>query len=125
VRLSMFVIVITLLLVPNQLPAQTFGRSTELTLAICTMARDDSTRELQKKLLELRVRLRDIYSGVRCNQLSLMQFAMSYEAINVAYYLASYANIDDLVASGDLEWLTQHDLMETAVGQVLLQRLQN
>lgn len=124
-RLWLIIISLPLLMVPNQVPAQAFARSTEITLAICTMARDDSTRELQKKLLELRVRLRDIYAGIRCNQLSLIQFAMSYEATNVAYYLASYANVDDLIASGDLEWLRQHQLLDTPVGQVLQQRLDN
>lgn len=124
-RWSLLIIGMTLLMVPNQVPAQTFGRSTEITLALCTMARDNSTRELQQKLLELRLRLRDIYAGIRCNQLSLIQFAMSYEATDIAYYLATYANVDDLVASGDVEWLRQRQLMNTPVGQVLQQRLHN
>ncbi len=124
-RWLLLIIAMTLVIVPNQVPAQTFARPTEITLALCTMARDNSTRELQKKLLELRVRLRDIYSGIRCNQLSLIQFALSYEATDMAYYLATYVNVDDLVASGDIEWLRQRQLMDTPVGQVLQQRLHN
>lgn len=122
-RLWFFVLSVSLLMVPQQAPAQAFARSTEITLAICTMARDNSTRELQKKLRELRVRLRDIYAGIRCNQYSLIQFAMTYNSTDIAYYLASYANIDDLIASGDIEWLRQHDMLDTQVGQILQKRL--
>lgn len=122
-RLLFFILSISLLMVPTPASAQAFTRSTEITLAICTMARDDSTRELQQKLRELRLRLRDIYAGIRCNQHSLIQFAMTYNSTDIAYYLATYANIDDLIASGDIEWLRQHDLLDTQVGQILQKRL--
>lgn len=122
-RQLLLLITVTMLVVPSPTVAQAFSRSTEITLAICTMARDDNTRQLKQKLMEMRLRLRDIYANIRCNQLSLLQFALAYDATNVAHYLASFANIDDLIASGDLDWIREHNLLDSPVGQVLRQRL--
>ncbi len=124
-RLLLVVLAITQLLMPPMAQAQMLTRSSEITLAICTMARDDDTRKLQQKLMELRLRLRDIYAGIRCNQQSLIQFALSYQANNIAVYLASYVNVNDLVESGDIEWLRQRNLLDTPVGRIVRERVYN
>lgn len=116
------VLIATYLWLPSA-QAQSSERSLELTLAICNYTRDNDIRQLQQKLLEARLRLRDIYASVRCNQTSLLQFALSHNANEIARYFAMYANVRDLVESGDIEFIERRALLDTPVGQVLKQRL--
>lgn len=68
----------TLVLIPLMQPvaAQSYVESEEIALIFCSYVRDNQTARLQRKLRDLRMRLRDVYSQIRCNDATLIQFAV-------------------------------------------------
>ncbi|RUO41726.1 hypothetical protein CWE22_06095 [Pseudidiomarina aestuarii] len=97
--------------------------SADTALAICSFIRTNDTRALKQKLQYERKRLRDIYTSVRCNNLSLIQFALRHNAHDVGRFLAISANPDSVMQAGDMEWAKLNNLLDTPTGNVLRERM--
>lgn len=97
--------------------------SADTALAICSYVRTNDTRALKQKLQYERKRLRDIYTSVRCNNLSLIQFALQHNAHDVGRFLAISANPDSIMQAGDMEWAKSHNLLNTPTGNLLRERM--
>lgn len=96
--------------------------SDELALLFCGYVRANDAANFRNKLRELRLRLRDIYTGVRCNQSSMIQFAAQNNAIDVGRFIAHSVLIQDLNEAGDLHWLDQVGI-EHPIAAALHQRI--
>jgi len=96
--------------------------SDELALLFCGYVRANDSTNFRNKLRELRLRLRDIYTGVRCNQSSMIQFAAVNNAIEVGRFIAHSVLIQDLEQAGDLQWLEQVGI-EHPIAAALHQRI--
>ncbi|MDX1705286.1 DUF3718 domain-containing protein [Pseudidiomarina sp.] len=103
--------------------AQALSGTDELALVFCTYVRDNDSNRLRSKLRAERMRMRDIYSSVRCNDSSLIQFALRHKSYEIGRYIAASVEAEDLLASGDYEWARQHQLLDNPIGQVLRSRL--
>ncbi|RUO70967.1 DUF3718 domain-containing protein [Pseudidiomarina salinarum] len=103
--------------------AQALSGTDELALVFCTYVRDNDSNRLRSKLRAERLRMRDIYSSVRCNDSSLIQFALRHKSYDIGRYIASSVEPEDIQASGDYEWARQHQLLDNPIGQVLRARL--
>ncbi len=106
-------------------PAQAQYRfeSEEIALVFCAYVRDNDTVRLQNKMRELRIRMRDVYTSIRCNGASLIQFALQRNAHDVGSFIARSVTLDDLREVGDYEWAAERGLLETEIGQTLRERL--
>ncbi|WP_417656420.1 DUF3718 domain-containing protein [Pseudidiomarina aestuarii] len=92
-------------------------------LAICSYVRTNDSRALKQKLQYERKRLRDIYSSIRCNNLSLIQFALQHNAHDVGRFLAISATPDSIIEAGDIEWAKSKNLLDTPTGSLLRERM--
>ncbi|MGQ4276584.1 DUF3718 domain-containing protein [Pseudidiomarina sp. E22-M8] len=113
-------------LIPLMQPvaAQSYFESEEVALIFCSYVRDNDTVRLQRKLRDLRIRLRDVYSHIRCNNATLIQFAVKSNANDIGSFIARSVSADDIQATGDYKWLHEHDLMQTPIGQILARRFE-
>lgn len=115
-------IVLTPLIQPAS--AQSFIESEEVALVFCSYVRDNDTVRLQRKLRDLRIRLRDVYSHLRCNNATLIQFAVKNNANDIGTFIARSVSLDDIREVGDLEWMRESNLLETPIGETLASRFQ-
>lgn len=68
----------------------------QLIMNVCTaVAANDKTR-LRQKLRSASIRLRDIYSGVRCNGETLLRFAMLNNAADAGSFVVGRLPVSDL-----------------------------
>lgn len=98
--------------------------SAETALAICSYVRNNDTRALKQKLQHERKRLRDIYGSITCNNFSLIQFALRYNAHDVGRFLAMSATPLSIEQAGDLEWADTNNQLDTPTGAVLNERME-
>lgn len=117
----------TLVLIPLMQPvaAQSYVESEEIALIFCSYVRDNQTARLQRKLRDLRMRLRDVYSQIRCNDATLIQFAVKNNADDIGSFIARSVSADVIEKAGDYRWLREQDLMQTPIGEALSLRFQN
>lgn len=117
----------TLVLIPLMQPvaAQSYVESEEIALIFCSYVRDNQTARLQRKLRDLRMRLRDVYSQIRCNDATLIQFAVKNNADDIGSFIARSVSADVIEKAYDYRWLREQDLMQTPIGEALSLRFQN
>ncbi|WP_157980877.1 DUF3718 domain-containing protein [Pseudidiomarina homiensis] len=114
---------ITMLTAPAQ-PAYAQYRfaSEEIALVFCAYVRDNDTSRLQNKMRELRIRMRDVYSSIRCNGASLIQFALKTNSHDVGSFIVRSVPLNDLRDAGDYEWALENGYGDTVIGQALSDR---
>ena len=96
ISVSAFVVAVTLGMSISDTKANDLDR---LVVNLCESAKSDDRRTMRKKLDTARVRLRSIYSGIRCgSEGSLLRVATSSGSINAAKYITAKINKTDLTA---------------------------
>lgn len=114
-------------LIPLMQPvaAQSYVESEEVALIFCSYVRDNHTVRLQRKLRDLRIRLRDVYAHIRCNDATLIQFAVKNNANDIGSFIARSVSADVIEKAGDYRWLREQNLLQTPIGEALALRFQN
>jgi hypothetical protein len=72
--------------------------------SICNFVAADDKNRLRKKLRSSKVKLRNIYDGVTCDGLNLLQFAMAKGSSNVGKYIVKRLPTSKLSNGRDLKW---------------------
>ncbi|CAM3216464.1 DUF3718 domain-containing protein [Shewanella violacea] len=75
------------------------ANSDQLAANICNYVQADDKNRLRKKLKENRVKLRNIYSGVKCNGDSLLRTAMNSGSEKVGTFIAKRLSVSELTAT--------------------------
>lgn len=118
-------LVLMVLLQPAQSATQRYAKSERIALVFCSYVRDDDTVRLQHKLRDLRVRMRDMYTSIRCNNASLIQFALANDSHNIGSFIARSVPIDALQEMGDYQWAHERELLTTETGVILANRVKD
>lgn len=107
--------------------------SLEATLAnICDIVKSDDKGELRKKMRqadsEFSLKLRDYYSGIKCNGKSLIKFSIQHEAVEAGTLLVKKMP-KKLLAEPEHDgkslqaWIDEQGLASNPVAIVLLDRI--
>lgn len=96
--------------------------SEEIALVFCAYVRDNDTTRLQNKMRELRIRMRDVYTSIRCNGASLVQFALKTNAQDIGSFIVRSVNMNSLNELGDYEWAQTNGYSDTVIGKALSER---
>ncbi|TKB50924.1 DUF3718 domain-containing protein [Ferrimonas aestuarii] len=96
-------------LVMGAIFSQPVNANEQLIANICQYVQADNKSRLRKKLKESRVKVRAIYSGVKCNGESMVRSAMTNNADGVGVFLVKKLSVTQLQEKeGDgmslLEW---------------------
>lgn len=76
----------------------------DLVVSICNFVAADDKNRLRKKLKSSKVKLRNIYDGITCNGLNLLQFAMDKNANNVGTYIVKRLPTSKLKKGEEVNW---------------------
>lgn len=96
--------------------------------SLCSAVSADDRQRFRAILGNHNVRVRNIYSGVRCNGYSMLQFAITAEAANVGELLIRQlpaSSIEEETVNGlsVVEWAEQSGYANSAVLSVVRERL--
>ncbi|QYJ74592.1 DUF3718 domain-containing protein [Shewanella sp. FJAT-52076] len=81
------------------LPSPAMANTDPLVASICDYVKANDKNRLRKKLKESRVKLRNIYSGVNCDGVSLLRTAMGAGANDVGEFVAKRLSATELSAT--------------------------
>lgn len=85
--------------------AQSRSDSDDLALLFCSYVQANDSTGFRNTLRNLRLRLRDIYPRIRCNNHSMIQFAAISNSYDIGRFIAHSVLVDDLHRSGDIAWV--------------------
>ena len=93
-----------------------------LVVSICNFVAADDKNRLRKKLRSSKVKLRNIYDGVTCDGLNLLQFAMKKKANNVGEYIVKRLPTSKLSNGQDLNWANDNGFGGSAIVDAIKER---
>lgn len=97
----------------------------DLALNLCTYVQGDDRMRMRQRIREERVRLRQIYDGVMCNGMSLIQFALSNGSDDIGTFIVSQLPASALSRAGELEWAEANGYADTATAQAIRERTED
>lgn len=98
------------------------AQAQDLALNLCTYVQGDDRMRMRQRIREERVRLRQVYDGVRCNDMSLIQFALHSGSDDIGTFIVSQLPGSVLARSGELEWAEANGHGDTATAQAIRER---
>ncbi|MCC5880643.1 MAG: DUF3718 domain-containing protein [Idiomarina sp.] len=97
----------------------------DLALNLCTYVQGDDRMRMRQRIREERVRLRQIYDGVMCNGMSLIQFALSNGSDDIGTFIVSQLPASALSRAGELEWAESNGYGDTAIANAIRERTED
>ena len=90
----------------------------DLALNLCTYAQGDDRLRMRNKLRDERFRLRQVYESVKCNGMSLIQFAASNGSEDIAEFMISQLPSSSLESYEYADWLEQNGYSKRIIDAV-------
>ena len=94
----------------------------QLAQSICSYVAADSRNNLRKTLSDNRLRLSNIYSGISCDGLPLIRFAIKSGANDTADFIIKQLPSSVVAASGDVDWAKSNGFADSPVIESLIAR---
>lgn len=94
----------------------------QLAQSICSYVAADNRNALRKTLADNRLRLSNIYSGISCEGLNMIRFAISRGANDTADFIIKQLPGSAVAASGDVEWAQSNGFSNSPVIEALQAR---
>jgi hypothetical protein len=114
---------VTVVLLANLVVAKPVYAADALVVSICNFVAADDKNRLRKKLRSSKVKLRNIYDGVACNGMSLLQFAMQKNAVEVGTYIVKRLPSGKLAKGVDLKWAGDNGFADSAITTAIKERI--
>ena len=91
--------------------------------SICLLVKENNKKRLRKLLKELHLKIKVLYSSVKCNGVNLVQFAMQHNAGKVGKFLVKKIPASALKKNGDLDWANANGHGDSEVTKALIARV--
>ena len=91
--------------------------------SICLYVAEDDKKRLRKLLKTNRVKIRNLYKDVKCNEKSLLQFAIERNANTVGVFMVKKIPVSQLKSQGDLEWAQGNGFADSAITKAITDRI--
>lgn len=99
------------------------AQAQDLALNLCTYVQGDDRVRLRQRMRDDRIRLRQVYDGVRCNNMTLLQFAMASGSADIGTFMVSQLPASQLGNTGDLEWAESNGHGSSDIADAIRERL--
>jgi len=119
------VALVTVVLLANLIVSKPVYAADALVISICNFVAADDKNRLRKKLRSSKVKLRNIYDGIACNGMSLLQFAMQKNSVNVGQYIVKRLPSGKLAKGADLTWADANGFSDSAITTAIKERIGN
>lgn len=94
-----------------------------LVVSICNFVAADDKNRLRKKLRNSKVKLRNIYDGIACDGMTLLQFAMKKNSNNVGKYIVKRLPSGKLAKGRDLKWADENGFADSDISAAIKERI--
>lgn len=94
-----------------------------LVVSICNFVAADDKSRLRKKLRNSKVKLRNIYDGIACDGMTLLQFAMKKNSNNVGKYIVKRLPSGKLAKGRDLKWADENGFADSDITAAIKERI--
>ncbi|RUO29631.1 hypothetical protein CWE12_07430 [Aliidiomarina sedimenti] len=101
------------------------AQAQDLALNMCTYVQGDDRMRMRQRMREDRLRLRSVYDGILCNNMSLIQFAMASGSADIGTFMVSQLPASQLASNGDLEWAEANGHGDSEVAQAIRERTED
>ncbi len=119
----MFVVVFIVPQAPASATPTLVDRDRQLALLFCSYVRANDSIAFRNKLRDFRLRIRNIYSSIRCNDKTMIQFAAASEAYEIGSMIATRVPSRDLRTTGDAQWAAQKPHSTNPIVHIIQERL--
>ena len=103
--------------------AQYQTNTDDVALLFCSYIQTNDSTSFRNTLREQRLRLRDIYPRIRCNNYSMIQFATVSGSHEIGRFIAHSVLVEDMQSVGDINWIQQLEATDP-IAEVVRQRYQ-
>jgi hypothetical protein len=90
---------------------------------ICLFIAENDKNRLRKLLKTNRVKIRGLYPDMRCNDMSLLQFSLAKESIEVGKFIVKKVPASLLRSMGDLNWAESNGYADSEITVALRNRI--
>jgi hypothetical protein len=123
-------VAIAALIAASSVSAPVHANADQLVANICDYVKSNDKNRLRKKLKENRVKLRNIYSSISCDGISLLRTAYVAKSDDTGEFVAKQLGADDLAAvEGDgksiLDWANANGHGASPITAAINDRLGN
>lgn len=84
---------------------------------ICAVVAGDDKARFRKKVKESGIRIRDSFSGITCDGMNMLRYAMTKNAQGVGVYMVKRLPASYFDISGDLFWADENGFGETLIAK--------
>jgi len=91
--------------------------------SICLYIAEDDKKRLRKTLKTAHVKIRKLYKNMRCNKLSLLQFAIERKANAVGLFMVKKIPVSALKKSGVVQWTEENGYADLEITAALKKRI--
>lgn len=101
------------------------AQAQDLALNLCTYVQGDDRMRMRQRIREERIRLRQVYEGVRCNDMTLIQFALHSGSMDIGIFMIGQLPASTLNRNGELDWAEANGHGDTEVAQAIRERTED
>jgi len=98
----------------SEMPDERY-ESSDLTKEICNYIATNDKNRLRKKLRTSKIKLRNVYDGLTCNGLSLLQFSMKKDAVSLGLYIVKRLPSSHLKNSPEINWANRNGFSDSKI----------
>ena len=117
------VALVTVALSTSLVVSKSANAADPLVVSICNFVAADDKNRLRKKLRNSKVKLRNIYDGIACDGMTLLQFAMKKNSNNVGKYIVKRLPSGKLAKGRDLKWADENGFADSDITAAIKERI--
>lgn len=91
--------------------------------SICLYIAEDDKKRLRKSLKTNHVKIRKLYQDMRCNDRTLLQFAIERKANSVGLFMVKKIPVSQLKKTGVLTWAEGNGFTDSEITKALRERI--
>lgn len=101
------------------------AQAQDLALNFCTYVQGDDRMRMRQRIRDERIRLRQVYDGVMCNDMTLLQFALHNGSMDIASFMISQLPASTLTRHGELAWAEANGFGNSEIAQAIRERTED
>lgn len=95
----------------------------QIATSLCSFVAQDNRNQVRKVLSDNKLNMRTIYTGIRCNNESLLQLAIRNDALDTGTFIVKQMPAKILAESGYDGWATENGFADSPLVNIIKTRL--
>lgn len=95
----------------------------QIAVTLCSFVAEDNRNQVRKVLTDNKLNMRNIYSGIRCNNESLLQLAIRNDALDTGTFIVKQMPAKVLADASYEAWASANGFSDSALVNIIKTRL--